>query len=125
MSAKDGLQERRKHKRFDAKRGAFAVSPPSFDKLGQIKNISKGGLAFHYSGNNEQSKDTFDEVEIFSISDDFFLRKLPVKTVLDFEVDTQVPFNSLPQRQASLQFRELNHHQKILLQYFFQKYTRK
>jgi len=35
MSKKDYFQERRKHKRFRAKRGVFAVSPPNFDKLGQ------------------------------------------------------------------------------------------
>ena len=124
MSKKGDFQERRKHKRFEAKRGTFAVSPPGFDKLGQIQNISKGGLAFHYIGDAVQTKDA-DEIEIFSTFDDFYLRKLPVRPVSDFEVDTRVPFSSLPTRQMSLQFEKLNHHQKILLHYFFQKYTRK
>ena len=50
MSKKDDFHERRKHKRFKAKRGAFAVSLPNFDKLGQIENISEGGFAFQYMG---------------------------------------------------------------------------
>lgn len=124
MSTKNDSPERRKHKRFQVKRGTFAVSPPSFDKLGQIKNISKGGLTFQYSGGNEQAKST-SEVEIFSTSDDFFLRKLPVKIVLDHETETQVPFSSFPTRQVSLQFKKLSHNQKILLDYFLKKYTQK
>ena len=124
MSANDDFQERRKHKRFDVKRGAFAVSPPSFDKLGQITNISKGGLAFQYSANDEQVKST-SEVEIFATSDDFFLRKLPVKIVLDYEIEAQVPFASAPTRQVSLQFKKLIHYQKILLDHFLKKYTQK
>ena len=91
MSKKNGFQERRKHKRFKAKRGAFAVSLPNFDKLGQIKNISEGGLAFQYMGDAEEAKDSV-EVEIFLTFDDFFLRKLPAKTVSDFEIGTQVEF---------------------------------
>ena len=123
MSKKDDFQERRKHKRFKAKRGAFAVSLPNFDKLGQIENISEGGFAFQYMGDAEQAKDSV-EVEIFSTFDDFFLRKLPVKTVSDFEIGTQVLFSSLPTRQVNLQFGELQHHQKTLLHYFLQQYTR-
>jgi len=124
MSKKNDFQKRRKHKRFKAKRGGFAVSQPSLEKLGQIKNISKGGLAFQYIGNNELSKGPF-EVEIFSTFDDFFLSKLPVKTVLDFEVDTKVPFSSLPTRQLSMQFGKLSHKQKLLLGHFIRKYTHK
>ena len=124
MSTRNDFQERRKHRRFEVKRGTFAVSPPYFDKLGQIKNISKGGLAFQYSANNEQAKDT-SEVEIFSTSDDFFFRELPVKIVLDYEIEAQVPFSSFPTRQVSLQFKKLSHNQKILLDYFLKKYTQK
>ena len=125
MSKKNDSRERRKHRRFKTKKGAFAVSLPSFDKLGQIKNISKGGLTFQYSENNGQPKDTFDEVEIFSISDNFFLRKLPVKIVLDYELEAQVPFASFPTKQVSLQFEKMSHNQKVLLDYFLKKYTQK
>ena len=124
MSIKGDIQERRKHKRFDVKKGAFAVSPPNYEKLGRIKNISRGGLAFQYKGNPETTRDSC-ELEIFSIVDDFYLRKLPVKTILDFEVRPQVPLNSLPTRQVGLEFKELNHHQKILLHHFLQNHTRK
>ena len=63
MAKGDDFQERRKHKRFKVAEGAFAVSPPYYNKLGQIKDISKGGLACQYLGNNELPKSPL-EVEI-------------------------------------------------------------
>ena len=122
MSKMVGFQERRKQKRFNVKRGVLAALVPSFDKLGQIKNISKGGLAFQYMGNAETAKDSC-ELEILSIVDSFYLRELSVKIVLDCEVDTQVPFSSLQTRQVSIQFEELKDHQKDLLSHFLEKYT--
>ncbi len=45
--------ERRKHKRFKVKQGAFAVASPDYNKLGQIKDISEGGLAFQFIEDGE------------------------------------------------------------------------
>ena len=122
MRKKEGLIERRKHKRFKAKRGAFAVSTTDYKNLGQIKDISKGGLACQFIENGEQTKDS-NEIEIFSEVGDFYLKKLPVRTVLDFEVDNTVSSNSMPMRQWSMQFGKLNHLQRLLLDFFLQKYT--
>ena len=116
--------ERRKHKRFKVEGGAFAVSAPDYNKLGQIKDISKSGFAFQCIENGEQTKDSV-EVEIFSTVDDFYLQKLPVRTVLDFEVDNTGSSNSMPMRQLSLKFGKLNYPQKLLLDYFLQRYTHK
>jgi len=40
--------ERRVYKRYNASDGAFAAISPNSFKLGQILNISRGGLAFQY-----------------------------------------------------------------------------
>ena len=122
MSKKDYFRERRKHKRFKVKKGFLAVSIPDFKKLGQIKDISKGGLSFQYIDDVEQAKDSV-EVEILSIVDDFYLRKLPVRTVLDVEINNPVSMSLLPKRQLSMKFGKLNHYQKELLNHFLQRYT--
>jgi hypothetical protein len=124
MAKRNGSPERRRHKRFKVKKGFLAVSIPDFKKLGQIKDISKGGLAFQYLGNAEQAKDSV-EVEILSIADDFYLRKLPVRTVLDFEINNPVSLSLLPKRQLSMKFGKLNHYQKELLTHFLQRHTHK
>lgn len=122
MRNKKEFIERRKHKRFKVKGGAFAVSTTDCKNLGQIKDISKGGLAFQFIENGEQAKGSI-EIEIFSTVGDFYLKKLPAKTVLDFEVDNTVSSHSMPMRQWSIQFGELNYFQKLLLDFFLQKYT--
>ena len=126
MTNKKDLIERRKHKRFKAKQGAFAVLTSDYNKLGQIKDIGKGGLSFCYIANGEQT-DRFSEIEIYligdEISDDFYLKKIPVRTVVDFEVDNKVSFSSLPMRQLSMHFEKLTSGQIFLLNYFLREYT--
>jgi hypothetical protein len=122
MKNRIGLIERRKHKRFKVKGGAFAVATPDYNKLGQIKDISEGGLAFQFIEDGEQTKGSL-EVEIFSTVDDFYIKKIPVRTVLDFELDNTVSSNPTPMRQLSMKFGKLNHPQKLLLSFFIQKYT--
>ena len=124
MTKRKVFTEKRKHKRFKVKRGAFAVSAPDYNKLGQITDISKDGLAFQYIENGQQTKGLV-EVEIFSTVDDFYLKKLPIRTALDFEANKTVSLNSMPIRQLNIQFGKLNHNQKLLLDYFLQKYTHK
>jgi hypothetical protein len=124
MKNKKVLNERRKHKRFKVKEGAFAVAWPDNNKLGPIKDISEGGIAFQFIEDGEQTKGS-PEVEIFSTVDDFYMKKLPVRTVLDFELETTVSLNPTPMRQLSMKFGKLNHPQKLLLSFFIQKYTYK
>ncbi|UCD88877.1 MAG: PilZ domain-containing protein [Desulfobacterales bacterium] len=124
MTNRKDIKEKRKHRRFKVKEGAFAVSSPFNDRLGRIKDVSKGGLAFQYVGNTESTQ-AFHEVEIFSARDGFYLKKLPASTVVDVELDNQVSFASLPTRQLRVQFGKLNHQQRLLLDHFIQKYTQR
>jgi len=119
---RNDIIERRKHKRFRAKKGAFAVLKTDYNLLGQIVDISKGGLSYRYSGHAALSEDSV-EVEIFSIDNDFYMKKLPVKTVSDFKVDTTIFYDSLPMRQLSVEFGKMNPNQTLLLDYFLSKYT--
>lgn len=122
MRNKEGLIERRKHQRYKVKGKAFAISSPDYKNLGQIRDISKGGLSCQFIENGEQTKNS-NEIEIFSAVGDFYLKKLPVRTVLDFEIDNTVSSNSMPMRQWSMQFGKLNYLQRLLLDFFLQKYT--
>ncbi|MGD8549755.1 MAG: PilZ domain-containing protein [Desulfobacterales bacterium] len=122
MRNKEGLIEKRKHQRYKVKGKAFAISSPDYKNLGQIRDISKGGLSCQFIENGEQTKNS-NEIEIFSAVGDFYLKKLPVRTVLDFEIDNTVSFNSMPMRQWSMQFGKLNYLQRLLLDFFLQKYT--
>ena len=122
MTNRTGFIERRKHKRLKAKEGAFAAVTSGDCKIGQIKNISKGGLAFQYIDNGEPSSGSV-EIEIFSVTEDFYLKKSSAKVVRDSEVDSTVPLSSLPVREVVVQFGKMESNQMYILNCFLHKYT--
>ncbi len=99
----------------------MAVSSPDYSRLGQIKDVSKGGLAFEYLADTSSTEEPF-EVEIFS-TDHVFNLKLPVKKIADFKLDAKGLYDSLLIRQMSFQFGKLNHSQESLLDQFIHRYT--
>lgn len=117
MTNRTGFIERRKRKRFKVKKGAYAVLMSDRNKTGQIKDISNGGLAFTYRAISEQSSGA-SEIDIFSSRAFFYIEELPVKIVMDFEVNNTVSSGSSPKRQLSLQFGKLTIDQIVLLNYF-------
>ncbi len=121
MIIQKGVVERRKHKRFKVKEGLFAVIT-SDNKMGQIKDISRGGLTFQYIGHGEPLSDSA-EMEIFSTVYDFYFKKVPIKSVVDIEVDDDIPFSSVSMKQLRIQFGEMTRIQLGLLGYLLQYYT--
>ncbi|MFC1813752.1 hypothetical protein ACFL03_13790 [Thermodesulfobacteriota bacterium] len=121
MTTKNDLVERRKHKRLKAKEGVFALLT-SDNKMGQIQDISKSGLTFQYIGHDEPLSGST-EMEIFSTVYEFYLKKVPVKSVVDIEVDGDIPFSSVPMKQLRIQFGAMTPIQSGLLGYFLQHYT--
>ena len=124
MSNKKDSTEKRKHKRFKAKEGAFAIVTSDYRKIGQIKNISQDGLDLQYIDNGEQLSGSV-EVEIFSFAKDFYLKKLSAKVVRDSEVHSTVPFSSVPMRELVVRFGEMESNQRYILDCFLQEYTTK
>jgi len=122
MKLKKEIAERREQKRFKVKGGIFAVLGPDNYILGQIKNISKSGLAFEYVDTGAQSKGST-EIEIFSKIHDFYLKKLPIRIVENYEVDSTVPLSSLPIRQLNINFGKISHSQMSLLDHILENYT--
>lgn len=112
--------ERRKHKRFQAWNGAFVALGPYSMKLGQIVNMSMGGLAFRYIGSHEPSR-MKTESKIF-IDNGFCLDDVPLETVSDREAK-QGHFASLVMRQSGVQFGELTNDQRSQLEYFIHNHT--
>ena len=114
--------ERRKYKRFKVKEGTFAVLRAPVTKVGQIIDISRGGLAFSHMANGEASNGLF-QLDIVIIDKGFRLNKVPIKTVSDVEIVKKIPFSSTTMRRLSVQFGELKSSHISQLTYFFQHYA--
>ena len=105
--------ERRQFRRYSTVETAFAVLRPTFQKLGKIKNISKGGLSFEYivdeNHQNSVEDELLTEIDVFSSREMFYIPRIPCKIINDGDV---VPDNSIitsvPMRRCGIQFVSLN-----------------
>ena len=108
--------------RFEVKEGAFASIKNDFIKLGTIKDISKGGLAFTYIVDKDRISESF-WIDILFRHEDFYLKDVPAKKIFDFYVEEKVLFSSLIQKQVGVQFGDLESHQLDQLNHFINHYT--
>ncbi len=68
--------DRRQHRRYRAKEGSLAALLPAFSQLGEIENISRGGLAFkYYVTNDRHLKEDISSMNIL-FTDDLCLEKV-------------------------------------------------
>jgi hypothetical protein len=111
--------ERRNFKRFLADDRAFACLRPRFEKLGKIRDISKGGLSFEYLWDDGSDVDP-SEVDIFLAGNGFYLPKMPCKVVYDFQIGADLTSNStFHDRRCGVEFGILTEEQEGMLQSFF------
>ena len=91
--------------------------------MGDIIDISLGGLSFRYVA-SEKSSYRSSNIDILLSDGSFYLNKVRVNTILDFEITNEVPFSSITMRRRGVQFGEMTDDQKSDLRYFIQNYTR-
>ena len=114
--------ERRKHKRFKAAQGAYAVLGPATAKLGQIKNISMGGLAFKYLADEARPNGT-GKLDIIIRQNGLRIKKIPIQTVSDFELARENAFSTVRLRQQGVQFGKLTSDQISQLEFILNNHT--
>ncbi len=117
MPTNKAVIERRKHKRYNAKEGAYAAISPHSQKLGQIIDISMGGLAFKYIDNSEKPEDR-QEQSIFLSSLGYYVGELPFETIEDYEITNYPSFSSMKLRKRRVKFTELSFKQLFDLDHY-------
>ena len=122
MKSKKDLVERRGHKRFEVKEGAFASLKGPVSKLGQITDISRGGLAFRYIDTGVRPARLFD-LEISLTDNTFRLKEVSCKSISDSEITNEFHFSSITMRRLGVQFEKLTQDQNSQLEYFIQNHT--
>ena len=145
MSNANSTSERREHKRYYAKNRLFAVirsddhqlvridnmsvgeiafalikSNPL--KMGEIIEISRGGLTFSYI-DNESGLKALGELDIIFAEKDFHLSRLPFKEVDDADVIDDSPFSALAMKRLTVKFEELSTRQKQKIDHLLSNFT--
>lgn len=117
--------ERRKHKRFRVREGAFAALKPHWFRstiLGEIIDISIDGLAFRYIAAKKRSELSF-KLKILLADGSFSLDKVPSRTISDLEIGNEFSIDFTPIRRCCVQFARLTHDQISGLEHFIRNYS--
>lgn len=124
MVGRREFKELRKFKRFRMTgnaRAAFFATARDFVKLGEILDISLGGLAMRYVGFGEQPDGPI-EVELFGSSGEVVrLGRFPCTIVYDFELADE-SWGILKVRRCGIQFRDLSQQQLAQIQAFIDSF---
>jgi len=119
--------ERRKHKRLQVKDLAFAKLWSENEKdyvqeIGQLLDISKGGLSIRSSLEQEKSSEQ-SVLGIFLSGSDFHIENLPFKIVADSEIILDSTLSKRALRRYGIQFDNLTSEQESNLNYFLANHT--
>ncbi len=107
----ENINNRREHSRFTAKEGVFAGAYPN---VGQIQNISKGGLAYNYLGMPTEQQD---EGGIVICGEDCVcIDDLTCNILSDTVIANETSFSKFVTRQRRLQFINLSPEQTSVLE---------
>jgi len=115
MTQMNNPDEQRRHRRLQARDGAFVLLGPDSTKLGRIIDISRSGLAFSHMARTRPSNDLL-------IDKDFYLSEVPFQTVWDVKTHEN-PLSSITMRRCGVQFGDLNSSQQTELDNFMQNHT--
>ncbi len=114
--------EKRKFKRFGPDDLAFAVFRPEFERLGRIKDISRGGLSCVYLDDKFISKNGSElKVDILLPNGEFYLSVVPCEVIYDLnmvEEEYKSSISFMESRRCGLKFGELSDDQTAQLDFF-------
>ena len=116
------LEERREEKRFQVQDGAFAMLSLQLAILGQIENISRGGLAFRYVASQDRSTE-LSALNILLTDGSFSLKRVPIRTVWDHPVPRDYTQGLITVRYCGMRFDDWTNGQRSDLNYFIQNFT--
>jgi len=119
--------ERRKYTRFLAEEEAYAALGVNFARVGKLKDISIGGLAFEYIDCTENCVQDYSRVTIFHSHNKFHLPNLACRLIYNLAISAD---NKDPQfnrqyviHQCAIQFGDITAKQRKQLEFFINHYT--
>ena len=114
--------ENRKYHRYKVKDHIYVSLRSEFDEaVGQLLDISKGGLSVQYLATNEKSGD-YSELGIFS-SVDLAMERIPFRIVSDTKMDHELTSGISELKRFGLMFEDLTPGQQAKLDCFIRNHT--
>jgi hypothetical protein len=112
--------ERRYHDRFKVQSGAIAS--PKLTVVGQIINVSQGGLVFRYVASRKRSNES-PALNIALTDGSFRLDWIPFIVAWDVPMPQSYSCGDISMRYCGVRFGKLTDYQKLQLRYFIKNYS--
>lgn len=112
--------DKRRFARFKASKGVYAHLDSDSQPIGEVLDVSKGGLAFKYMA-EFGSAAKHSKLSVFALGGNLFLRDVTVKTVSDTELPIETDFSSIRMRRMGLEFESMTESQQKALREFILK----
>jgi len=121
------ISEKRKYIRFQAQDNIYAALGTHYSKVGKLKDISVGGLAFEYIENTEACEPDSSKVAIFHSENGFYLPDLACRIICDSPIcvmNKKSIFKPLYLiKRCAVEFLIITPLQREKLEYFLTHYT--
>ena len=118
--------ERRRHVRYIPQGNAFAALGEKYTKVGKIKDIGMGGLAFEYVASQE-NHGAGSKVDVFFTDDAFHIHNLPCFIVYDVGVGAPMADSQsadmLTMRRCAVRFTARSDEHKSQVRSFIKTHT--
>ena len=109
--------EKKRSPRFRVSKGIYAHIDSDKPIVGEVINISKGGLSLKYLPECNPSP-KHSKLNLFALGGNFFLRNVSVRTVSDSELAVESEFSSIKMRRMGVSFKNLTDIQRQSLRDF-------
>ena len=122
MNVEIKTEDRRREKRYSMEKDTYAIIDHGETRLGHIIDISKGGMAFSYLGNEPLShKDV--EVDLFMYQNNYYVDTIPAQIVANFEMPSTFYVRTIAMMRCCLQFKELSQKKRSELDFLLKNYV--
>ena len=112
----------RRHYRYRVKDHIYVdLRSESGEEVGQLLDISRGGMSLQFLATDEQPK-TYNDLGILA-SMELAMERIPFRTVSIEEVNNHVPMSVTRLLRYSLEFKNLTQSQRDKLDFFIKNYT--
>ena len=124
-------KEYRKHKRYQVPEGSFVTVGSGKSVMGQVLDISMGGLSFRYVTNHSEAPKQESYADIYLTEGNLCMASVPIKAVSDFETrdtvtckaDGPLPVSCRGMRRCGVEFGEMTQAQMSQLASCIQSQT--
>jgi len=112
----------RRHDRYRVKDYIYVnLRSQSGEEVGQLMDISRGGLSLQFLAKDEEPK-IYNDLGILA-NMDLATERFPFRTVSVAEVNSNIPLSVTRMLRYRLEFKELTPSQKEKIDYFIKNYT--